>query len=183
MNPKQGAANSAAASQIAAWTNLPQICVMTCQQPLTQAIKSAPQLEPHEQISTLLNALQDTIAAKRIEHWNALAALAQHHNWLRRQTVCLQQSHILLSQGVLQSAILVTLENPRRIEHLPFAATESSRTSHALLSVTLQVLHTAAIHHVEAHAREDDTAWITLLEQFGFTASDQTVSAPRPLEP
>jgi hypothetical protein len=98
--------------------------------------------------------------------------------------ISLNLSRLLLTNGVLQGAVLITADSSPRVEFLLVdASLNHVEVGSFLLTAALEPLQASGVQQVTARVHKDDNELFSLLERFGFAASNRTVPAPHPPEP
>jgi ribosomal protein S18 acetylase RimI-like enzyme len=129
----------------------------------------------HVQPPSLFDALHTASGTHRLEVWQAIEHLARGLSGHQRTNISLNRSRLLLTNGVLQGAVLMTSDAIPRIEFLLVdVALNRVEVGSVLLTAALEPLQASGVQQVTARVHKDDAELLSLLERFGFTSSNQT---------
>jgi hypothetical protein len=158
------------------WQDAPCAHELTCElQDLPDKIWSAHAWAKHAQPLTLFDALHTASGTQRLEVWQVIERLAQGLIGHQRTNISLNRSRLLLTNGILQGAVLITADSSPRVEFLLVdASLNRVEVGSVLLTAALEPLQASGVQQVTARPHKDDAELFSLLERFGFTASNQT---------
>jgi ribosomal protein S18 acetylase RimI-like enzyme len=158
------------------WSDSPRAQKLTCAlQDLPDKTWSFHAWAKGVQPLTLFDVLHTASGTHRLEFWQAIEYLARGLSGHQRTNISLNRSRLLLTNGVLQGAVLMTSDAIPGIEFLLVdVALNRVEVGSILLTAVLEPLQASGVHQVTACVHEDDAELLSLLERFGFTASNQT---------